>query len=291
MGRRDHAAHDRLADHAQPGPRPVLAAAAAPARHRHQDRARGRVRVQLTGRVQLRRRAPAQRGHARRCAGPGLRAGRAGRGLGGIPASAPRLPGIPGDRCGPRGHRAWPVAGQRRGGRAAVAAQRPDPAAGDLVARGSTAGRTSGTRCRHEHRDRGGRRAQRARRRGGPGRRRRGRHRARGSGPDRRGRALRRGPAARPGARPLLGLPPDGGRVAVPEQPWPGPVRAVLAVGGDRLCTPPRRRGRRAAVPVRRGHRNRARRRRRPLAASVRPAIGRVRHVRAGHHAAPAAGT
>ena len=140
VGGRDHAAGDRLADHAQPGPRAVLAAVAAPARHRCQDRAGGRVRVQLAGRVQLRRRAPAQRGHDRRRAGPGrLRAGRAGRGLGGIPAGAPRLPGIPADRRGPRRHRARPLAGRRRGGRAAMAAQRADPGAGNLVPRSRTA--------------------------------------------------------------------------------------------------------------------------------------------------------
>ena len=92
------------------------------------------------------------------------------------------------------------------------------------------AGPTSG-RCRHEHRDGSGRRAERARRRGGPRRRGRAGHRAGGGRRGRRRRALRRVAGARPAARPLLGVPPDGGRLAVPEQPRPGPVRAVLAVG------------------------------------------------------------
>ena len=65
-----------------------------------------------------------------------LRAGRAGRGLGGIPAGAPRRPGVQGHRRGARRHRARHVAGRRRGRRAAVAAQRADPGAGHLVASG-----------------------------------------------------------------------------------------------------------------------------------------------------------
>ena len=52
---------------AQPGPGPVLGAAEDTCRrHRHPHRARSRVRLQLVGRVQLRRRPLARRGHDRR---------------------------------------------------------------------------------------------------------------------------------------------------------------------------------------------------------------------------------
>ncbi len=65
-GRRSRPAEDnRVAKHAQPGPRPVLVAADPPAGHRHPHRAGGRVRLQLADRLQLRRRPPAQRGHDR----------------------------------------------------------------------------------------------------------------------------------------------------------------------------------------------------------------------------------
>jgi uncharacterized membrane protein YkgB len=40
-------------------------------------------------------------------------------------------------------------------------------------------------------------------------------------------------------ARPVLGVPPDGRRLDVPERTGPGPLRAVLAVARDRLRAPP----------------------------------------------------
>ena len=68
----------------------------------------------------------------------------------------------------------------------------------------------------HEYRTGGRRRAQRARRRHLPGRRRRASHRARGRRRGRRWRPQQRGDHPRPAARPLLGDPPDGRRLAVP---------------------------------------------------------------------------
>ena len=146
VGRRDDAADDRVADHAQPGSRPVVAAAA-PARHHHRTvREAEFVCNSLVGfnfgdghlhnedlirAVQVQAAFPARR---------------AGRGLGGVPAGAPWRPGVQGDRRGARRHRARHVAGRRRGRRAAVAAQWADPGAGDLVAAGRPAGRQRAAR-------------------------------------------------------------------------------------------------------------------------------------------------
>ena len=128
VGGGHHAADDRVAHHAQPGPRPVLAAADPPARHRHPHRARGRVRVQLADRVQLRRRSPAQRGPDRRRADARRPSSRASASWPGWSRSrSQRRPAIQADRRGARGHRARHLEGRRRGRRAAVAAQRADP--------------------------------------------------------------------------------------------------------------------------------------------------------------------
>ena len=104
-----------------------------------------------------------------------LRAGRARRRLGRVAACRTARPAVQGDRRGPRRGRARHLEGRRRGRRAAVAAQRSDPDPRDLVrAPGTrltvsrTAGTTSERGRRHEHRGRGGQRAQRARRRRSP---------------------------------------------------------------------------------------------------------------------------
>ena len=76
VGRNHVAAHHRLAHNAQPGPWTVFSAVEDAARHRRAHRAGGRIRLQLVDRLQLRRRAPAQRGpHRRGAAAGGIRAG------------------------------------------------------------------------------------------------------------------------------------------------------------------------------------------------------------------------
>ena len=124
-----HAAGDRLAVDAQPGPRPVLGAREEPAGHRHADRARGRVRLQLAHRLQLRRRPPAQRGPDRRRAGarPSSQPGELMVVWVESQAIAQQGPALQGHRRGARRDRARHLEGRRRGGRTAVAAQRPDP--------------------------------------------------------------------------------------------------------------------------------------------------------------------
>ena len=51
-------------------------------------------------------------------------------------------------------------------------------------------------------------------------------------------------------ARPLLGDPSDGRRLAVPQRIQPGPLRPLLALAGGRLRPPARQRQRRRAVPL-----------------------------------------
>ncbi len=149
--------------------------------------------------------------------------------------------------------------------------------------------KTTVTERWHEYRDGGGRRAQRARRRHLPGRRRRGGHRARGRRRGRRWRPQQRGDRPRPAARPLLGDPPDGRRLAVPQPLRPAAVRPDVALAGDRLCPPARRRQRRRAAPLGGADRGRSRPRRIAVAARVRLPGRPVRRTERGHHAAPAA--
>ena len=99
----------------------------------------------------------------------------------------------------------------------------------------------------------------------------------------------RRSHRARTAARLLLRDSPDGRRLEVPQQPGPGPLRPAVAVAGDRLRPPARRRNRRRAVSLGAGHRRRARGRRPSLAAIVRLAVGEIRHARRRHHGAAAA--
>ena len=91
-------------------------------------------------------------------------------------------------------------------------------------------------------RDRRRGRAQRPRRRRRPRPGRRRGHRAGGRRRDRRRHPHQRGDRARPAARPLLGDPPDGGRLAVPRRPRPGALRAAVAPARDRLRASARRR-------------------------------------------------
>ena len=191
----------------------------APARYRRLHHARSRVRLQLADRVQLRRRPPAQRGPDHRGAAP-LRF-EPGEFVVAWVESQPstEAPALQGHRRRPRRDRARHVEGRRRGRRAALAAQRADPAAGDLARR--VAHRPAAppqcdgaARWRHEHRDRRGRRAERAGRRRGPGPAGRRGHGAGGGRRDRRRHPHQRADRARPAARPLLGVPPDGGRLA-----------------------------------------------------------------------------
>ena len=133
-----------LAHHAQPGPRPVLGAAEPPARTSTPATVReAEFACNSIDRVQLRRRAPAQRGPDRR--GPEARSGSS-------PASSSwsgwsrrpvhAAPAVQGDRRRARRDRARHLEGGRRGRRAALAAQRPDPAAGHV------GGGTRRRRCR-----------------------------------------------------------------------------------------------------------------------------------------------
>ena len=75
-------------------------------------------------------------------------------------------------------------------------------------------------RCWREHRDRRGGRAERPGRRGHPGPGGRAGHRAGSRRRDRRRHPQQRGDHPGPAARPLLGDPPDGRRLAVPHAGW-----------------------------------------------------------------------
>ena len=128
LGRDHRAANHRVAHYAQPGPRSLLAAADPPARHRYPDRARRRVHLQLPDRVQLRRRSPARCRHdPGRAARSRLRAGRVRHRLGRVGGLRQRCAALPADRRRARRDRAGHLEGGRRGGRAALAAQRSDP--------------------------------------------------------------------------------------------------------------------------------------------------------------------
>ena len=117
-------------------------------------------------------------------------------------------------------------------------------------------------------------------------------HGAGGRRRDRRRHPHQRGDRARAAARPLLGHPPDGRRLDVPQRPRPGPLRAAVAVAArSTACTRST-----AATPAcctarsprpppgsaRDGRRWRA---------AVRRAVGRLRRAGRGHHAARCCGS
>ena len=68
---------------------------------------------------------------------------------------------------------------------------------------------------------------------------------------DRRRHQDRRGDRARAAARPVLGGPPDGGGLPGPPRPRPRPARALLVLARDRLRPSPRRRRRGACCTAR----------------------------------------
>ena len=82
---------------------------------------------------------------------------------------------------------------------------------------------------------------------------------------------------------------PMADRLAVLQPLRPAAVRTVVALAGDRLCPPARRRQCRRAAPLGGADRGRSRSRRIAVAARVRLPGRPVRRTQRGHHAAPAA--
>ncbi len=98
-----------------------------------------------------------------------------------------------------------------------------------------------------------------------------------------------RADAARPRPRRVLGGAPARARHALLAAVRPRGTRAHVALAGDPVRAPARRRGRGRGLPLRRADGRRSRRRRRGMADAVRPARGALRRHHRRLHAADAA--